>query len=79
MAEINKRMSDLEDVLNKVKMDFLKHLMQLQEQSGLKATNEALTDLEQKLLEKLNELFHALLAKFADKKDTKANLKAIEQ
>lgn len=35
-------------------------------------------DLEQRILEKLNELFQALVAKFADKSDTKKSLKQIE-
>lgn len=30
-----------------------------------------MNDLEQRILEKLNELFQALLSKFADKTDTK--------
>jgi poly(A) polymerase Pap1 len=44
-----------------------------------KATVESLADLEQKLLDKLNELFQAFVLKFSEKQECKRMVKDFEK
>jgi hypothetical protein len=78
LTEIYKKLSEIEDSMGRVKIDLLKNLSQMQESLVSKLGQDSMSDFEQRILQKLNEFFQALMHKFADKKDTKTSMQTFE-
>ena len=57
IAELNRRISDLELELQKLRSEMSKAFSNVQDQLNTKAPLDAISDLENRLLEKMNELF----------------------
>jgi len=76
---MHRRFRDFEAMIDKLKMEMTKAFGNVQEQLNSKASTDALNDLETSLLDKMNELFQALVSKFADKNEMKKILKHLEQ
>ena len=79
LAEIERRLADLEDKFNQLQDLFARWMKDMQDALNNKADISALNELEKLLQDRLNEIVKALTKQFADKAETKKALKLHER
>lgn len=79
VKDVSARTSDLEAALENLKGEFSHWMKILQDALNGKADKNQLTDLENSILFKLNDIVAAMTKTLADKADTKKALKLLER